>query len=142
MSEGQSKAKPADIASALLRAGLALLLMVHSFSQLMAFWQAARMVNPGGFPNAAILAGAAVPALILVGAVLLVLGFKTRAVAIALILLVAFVSAADLMLFGVPSSALGWFARLSVMIGLLIPAVIGGGGLSIDGRLRAARAAR
>jgi uncharacterized membrane protein YphA (DoxX/SURF4 family) len=122
----------ADIAHAIIRLMLASMLLMHALSQLVALWPVAPVLD--GPSDAVILAGAAAATGILLGAILLIIGFKTRPAAIALILLVAGVTLFDLMVTGAAGSALDFLPRLTVMIGLLLPAAIGGEGLSVDGR--------
>jgi putative oxidoreductase len=116
-----------------MRTVLAGLLLVHAIAQLTAFWRAAQIVSPGAFANPVLLFSAAVPIVIFIGAGMLMIGFKTRFTALALMLLLAVASVMDLLLFGAVGSALDWLPRFSVMGGLLVVFVTGAGRLSIDG---------
>lgn len=113
------------------RALLAGLLLVHATPQLVAFWQTSQIISPGG--SAVMLANAAVPMAIFVGAVMIAIGFKTRSMAIAMIVLLATATVLDLVLVDSPSSTLDWMARLSVMLALVSLFLLGAGRLSIDG---------
>ena len=121
------------IVMVVLRTMLAGLLLLYAVSQLAAFRQASPIVSPGAFPDSAMLANAAMPMLFVIGAIMLMIGLKTRFTALALMLLLAVASVLDLLLFGAAGSALTWLPRFGVMIGLLVPFVTGGGRLSIDG---------
>lgn len=120
-----------------LRAMLAGLLLLHAVSQLMEFWRASQIVSPGAFPDPVVLANAAMPMVLVIGAIMLAIGLMTRFTALALMLLLAAASVIDLLLFGAAGSALDWLPRFGVMIGLLVPFVTGGGRLSIDGLMEA-----
>ena len=117
------------------RALLAGLLLVHATPQLVAFWQASQIISPGGSPDAVMLANVAVPMAIFMGAVMIAVGFKTRLMAVAMIVMLATATVFDLVLFGSPSSTLDWMARLSVMLALVSLFLLGAGRLSIDGLL-------
>ena len=119
------------------RALLAGLLLVHAIPQLVSFWQASLITGPG---IAVMLANAAVPMAISIGAVMIAIGLKTRFMAVAMIVMLATATVLDLVLFGSPSSTLDWMARLSVMLALVSLFLLGAGRLSIDG-LRASRIA-
>jgi uncharacterized membrane protein YphA (DoxX/SURF4 family) len=123
----------ADIVNAIVRIMLAALLTAHAGSRLVTFWQASQTVNPKGFPDALMMLNAAVPNLLVLAAIALAIGFMTRAVAFALMLLIASASVIDLLLFGATGGVLDWLPRLGVMIGLVVPFVTGGGQLSVDG---------
>jgi putative oxidoreductase len=116
-----------------MRATLAGLLLVHAIGQLTAFWRASQIVSPGAVPNPAMLVNAAVPVVIVVGAIMLAVGLKTRFAALALMLLLAVASVMDLLLFGAVGSALDWLPRFSIMGGLAVVFVTGAGMLSVDG---------
>jgi uncharacterized membrane protein YphA (DoxX/SURF4 family) len=132
----------ADVANAFVRIVLAALLMAHAGAQLIAFWQASQIINPRGFPDAVMILNAAVPNLMLLAAIALAMGFKTRATALALMLLIAGASVLGLLLFGAAGGVVDWLPRLGIMIGLLVPFVTGGGRLSIDGLIEAQLAPR
>jgi uncharacterized membrane protein YphA (DoxX/SURF4 family) len=78
------------------------------------------------------LVNAAVTMVIVTGAIMLTVGLMIRFTALALMLLLPVASMIDLVLFGAAGSALDWLPRFTVMFGLLVPFVTGGGGLSID----------
>jgi len=126
-----------DITNVILRVVLAAVLLVHAVSQCTALWRASQINGPGAFPEAAMLVYAAVPLVILTGAVMLTVGLMIRFTALALMLLLAVTSVIDLVLFGAAGSALDWLPRFTVMFGLLVPFVTGGGGLSIDALMEA-----
>lgn len=132
----------ADVANAVIRIVLAALLIGHAGVQLAAFWQASQIINPRGFPDAVMILNAAVPNVILLMAIALVVGFRTRAAALALMLLIASASVFGLLLFGAAGVVPDWLPRLGIMIGLLVPFVTGGGRLSIDGLIEARLAPR
>ena len=69
---------------------------------------------------------------------MLTVGLVICFTALALMLLLAVASVIDLVLFGAAGSALDWLPRFTVMFGLLVPFVTGGGGLSIDAVMRVA----
>jgi uncharacterized membrane protein YphA (DoxX/SURF4 family) len=119
-----------DITDVFLRAMLAAVLLVHAVSQWTAFWRASQITGPGAFPEAAMLV--VVPMVMVTGAIMLAAGLMIRFTALALMLLLALASVIDLVLFGAAGSALDWLPRFTVMFGLLVPFVTGGGGLSID----------
>lgn len=119
-----------DITNAFMRAMLAAVLLAHAVSQWAAFWRASQFTGPGAFPEAAMLV--VVPMMMATGAIMLAAGLMIRFTALALMLLLAVASVIDLVLFGAAGSALDWLPRFTVMFGLLVPFVTGGGGLSID----------
>ena len=121
-----------DITDVILRIMLAAVLLVHAVSQCTALWRASQINGPGAFPEVAMLVYAAVPMLIVTGAIMLTAGLMIRFTALALMLLLAVASVIDLVFFGAAGSALDWLPRFTVMFGLLVPFVTGGGGLSID----------
>lgn len=121
-----------DITNAFLRVMLAAVLLVHAVSQCAALWRASQIGGPGAFPEVAMFVNAAVTVVIVTGAIMLAVGLMIRFVALALMLLLAVASVIDLVLFGAAGSALDWLPRFTVMFGLLVPFVTGGGGLSID----------
>jgi uncharacterized membrane protein YphA (DoxX/SURF4 family) len=119
-----------DITNAFMRAMLAAVLLAHAVSQWTAFWHASQFAGPSAFPEAAMLV--VVPMVMATGAIMLAAGLMIRFTALALMLLLAVASVIDLVLFGAAGSALDWLPRFTVMFGLLVPFVTGGGGLSID----------
>jgi uncharacterized membrane protein YphA (DoxX/SURF4 family) len=121
-----------DITNVFLRVMLAAVLLVHAVSQWTALWRASQVNAPGAFPEAALFVNAAVTMVIVTGAIMLTVGLVIRFTALALMLLMAVASVIDLVLFGAAGSALDWLPRFTVMFGLLVPFVTGGGGLSID----------
>ena len=121
-----------DITNALLRVMLAAVLLVQAVGQWTALWRASQINSPGGFPEVAIFVNAAVTMTIVAGAIMLTVGLVIRFSALALMLLLAVASVIDLVLFGAAGSAFDWLPRFTVMFGLLVPFVTGGGGLSID----------
>ena len=121
-----------DITNAFLRVMLAAVLLVHAVSQWTALWRASQINGPGAFPEVAMFVNAAVTMVIVTGAIMLTVGLVIRFTALALMLLLAVASVIDLVLFGAAGSALDWLPRFTVMFGLLVPFVTGGGGLSID----------
>jgi uncharacterized membrane protein YphA (DoxX/SURF4 family) len=131
---GQSRrdASRSDITNVFLRVTLAAVLLVHAANQWTALWRASQINGPGAFPEVAMLVNAAVTMVIVTGAIMLTVGLVIRFTALALMLLMAVASVIDLVLFGAAGSALDWLPRFTVMFGLLVPFVTGGGGLSID----------
>ena len=121
-----------DITNAFLRVMLAAVLLVHAVCQWTAFWRASQINGPGAFPEVAMFVNAVVTMVIVTGAIMLTVGLVIRFTALALMLLLAVASVIDLVLFGAAGSALDWLPRFTVMFGLLVPFVTGGGGLSID----------
>ena len=121
-----------DITNVFLRVMLAAVLLVHAVCQCTAFWRASQFNGPGAFPEVAMFVNVAVTLVIVTGAVMLTIGLVIRFTALALMLLLAVASMIDLVLFGAAGSALDWLPRFTVMFGLLVPFVTGGGGLSID----------
>ena len=121
-----------DITNVFLRVMLAAVLLVHAAGQWTALWRASQVNTPGAFPEAALFVHAAVTTVIVTGAIMLTVGLVIRFTALALMLLMAVASVIDLVLFGAAGSALDWLPRFTVMFGLLVPFVTGGGGLSID----------
>jgi uncharacterized membrane protein YphA (DoxX/SURF4 family) len=121
-----------DITNVILRVMLAAVLLVHAVSQWTALWRASQITTPGAFPEVAMLVYALVPMVIITGAIMLTAGVMIRFTALALMLLLAVASVIDLVLFGAAGTALDWLPRFTVMFGLLVPFVTGGGGLSID----------
>jgi len=131
---GQAKwdVSRSDITNVILRVMLAAVLLVHAVSQCTALWRASQINGPGAFPEVVMLIYAAVPMLIVTGAIMLTVGLVIRFTALALMLLLAVASMINLVLFGAAGSALDWLPRFTVMFGLVVPFVTGGGGLSID----------
>jgi uncharacterized membrane protein YphA (DoxX/SURF4 family) len=125
-----------------IRIMLAGFLLMHSTGQLMAFWQASRIINPGAFLEPVLLQNAALPLAFFIGAVMLIVGFKARFAAITLLVLLAGTSAIALVVFGSLGGVLNWAERLTVILGLVIPAMDGAGRLSIDGLMASRIAAR
>lgn len=122
-----------------LRIALAGFLVLHCYGQLMAFWQAAQIIGPGAFP--VLLTNAAVPLMFFIGAVMLVIGFKTRFAAVAMVVLLAGTSLFALMLSGsLGGGTLNVWERLTVIFGLPQLVIFGSGRWSVD-RLIAARLA-
>jgi uncharacterized membrane protein YphA (DoxX/SURF4 family) len=70
--------------------------------------------------------------IVIIGAVMLAAGLMIRFAALALMLLLALASVIDLVLFGAAGGAGDWLPRFTVMFGLLVPFVTGGGALSMD----------
>jgi uncharacterized membrane protein YphA (DoxX/SURF4 family) len=131
---GQAKwdVSRSDITNVFLRVMLAAVLLVHAAGQWAAFWRASLINSPGAFPEVAMFVNAAVATVIITGAVMLTVGLLIRFTSLALMLLVAVASVVDLVLFGAAGSALDWLPRFTVMFGLLVPFVTGGGSLSVD----------
>lgn len=125
-----------DITNVILRVMLAAVLLVHAFSQCTVLWRASQFNGPAAFPEVAMVIYAAVPMLIVAGAIMLTVGLVIRFTALALMLLLAVASMINLVLFGAAGSALDWLPRFTVMFGLLVPFVTGGGGLSIDALMK------
>ena len=134
-------ARRTAILTVLMRTTLAGLLLVHAIGQLTAFWRASQIVGAGALPNPVVLFSAAVPMVVIVGAIMLAVGLKARFAALALMLLLAVASVMDLLLFGAVGSALDWLPRFSVMGGLLVVFMTGAGRLSIDGLMESRLAA-
>jgi len=119
------------------------LLHFHSpIGQLMALWQASQIISPGAFPDPVLIQNAAVPMLLVAGAFLVTIGFKTRFMAIALLLILVGVSALELMSIDSLAGAREWFPRLSVIFCLLAAARFGAGRWSVDGLIAARLTAR
>jgi uncharacterized membrane protein YphA (DoxX/SURF4 family) len=132
---GQSRwdVSRSDITNVFLRVMLAAVLLVQAVCQWTAFWRASQINGSGAFPEVAMFVNAAVAMVIVTGAVMLTVGLVIRFTALGLMLLLAVASVIDLVLFGAAGSAFDWLPRFTVMFGLLVPFVTGGGGLSIDG---------
>ncbi len=76
---------------------------------------------------------AAVPIALLIGAILVTIGFKTRFTAITLIVVLVGRRRTRLVSIDSLAGALDWMPRLTVIFGLVIPSMTGAGRLSIDG---------
>jgi uncharacterized membrane protein YphA (DoxX/SURF4 family) len=131
---GQSRwdVSRSDITDVFLRVMLAAVLLVHAANQWTALCRASQINGSGGFPEVAMLVNAGMTMVIVTGAIMLAIGLVIRFTALALMLLLPVASMIDLVLFGAAGSALDWLPRFTVMFGLLVPFVTGGGGLSID----------
>ncbi|MBX9773484.1 MAG: DoxX family protein [Xanthobacteraceae bacterium] len=124
-----------------LRISLAGFLILHCFGQLMAFWQAAQIIGPGAFP--VLLTNAAVPLMFFMGAIMLAIGFKTRFAAIAMLVLLTSTTLFALVLSGsLGFGRLNLMERLTVILVLLQPVLLGPGKMSIDAVMAARFAAR
>lgn len=116
-------------------------LVLHSYGQLMAFWQAAQIIGADAFP--ALLINAALPLTFFVGAVTLAIGLGTRLAAIAMIVLLAGTSLSALVMSGsFGGGALNAWERLTVIFALVQLVMFGAGRWSVDAVIAARLAAR
>jgi uncharacterized membrane protein YphA (DoxX/SURF4 family) len=125
-----------------IRIFIASFLFLHSIGQLMSFWQASQIISSGAFPDLVLLQNAALPIVFFIGAVMLMIGFKTKITAIVLLPLLAGTSVLAWVLVGAPDSPLTWGLRLWIIVVLLDPAIFGAGRWSVDGLIAARLAAR
>lgn len=124
-----------------LRISLAGFLVLHCFSQLMAFWQASQIIGPGAFP--VLVTNAAVPLVFFIGAIMLTVGLRTRFAALAMMVVLAGTSLVALVSSGsLGGGALNGPERLTVILALFQPVIFGAGKISIDGLIAARLAAR